>query len=146
MISNMQLEDVLTILGRVGTVQLRKGTNDRSATPGHVADTKGWTCELTIAGYLRPYGHGGSGGSQLRVGSSGRGSTSLEAALSTLSELEAFLQSDDAAVCRACYVRDWEGQVYRSGPRPADVPVYQWDRSSRHPGDLKPEARLDYGD
>jgi hypothetical protein len=41
---NITLEDVLTILGRAGSVTLRKGTNDVSATPGMVM--RGQPCWL----------------------------------------------------------------------------------------------------
>lgn len=143
--TNMLLEDILQILGRVGTVTLRKGTNDRSATAGHASDTCGWTCEITLSGYLRPYGHGGPGGSQLRLGSSGRGLTARDAAAATLAELETFLKSDESKHCRDCYVRDWEGRVRMAGPRTEDIPSHMSSRV-RHPGKIAPEARIEYGD
>ena len=107
MITNMQLEDVLGILGRVGTVTLRKGTNDSSGTPGHKANVDGWTCEITLRGYLRPFGHGFSG-SILRLTSEGAGLSALDAAKSLLDRLEAFLDGEDGARCRNCYLKDHE--------------------------------------
>jgi hypothetical protein len=109
--TNMLLEDLLAILGRVGTVTLRKGTNDISATPGHKANTDGWTCELNVSGYHRPFGHG-AGGSPLyisgRHGSGAkppRGASATEAARHCLEELERFLESDEARECRDCYLK-----------------------------------------
>lgn len=111
----MLLEDMLAILGRVGTVKLRKGTNDRSATPGHTANTEGWVCELQIAGYLSPFSHGG-GGSPLYLGSGVRpGLTATEAAKSTLDELERFLDGPRSREARKCYEK-WGD--HRHGMRP----------------------------
>jgi len=124
MIENMQLADILAILGRVGTVTLRKGTNDVSATPGHAADTEGWSCELVIDGYLSPYSDG-CGGSQQTISRRGntRGLSATDAAKHTLFELERFLASEKAAVARECYLR--------------------W---GNHRNGVKPEAKINWGD
>ncbi|MFL6864062.1 MAG: hypothetical protein ACJ8DZ_13795 [Allosphingosinicella sp.] len=120
--TNMQLEDVLTILGRVGTVTLRKGTDDVSASPGHKADTEGWKCKIIVAGYLVPWGHGGRGGHQLTLEgevpsevSRPRGLSALEAAKRTLDELAAFLESDRARLYRERYLADGDK---RDGVKP----------------------------
>jgi hypothetical protein len=145
--SNMQLEDVLAILGRVGTVTLRKGTNDVSASPGHDADTKGWKCEVQLKGYLRPWGHGGPGGSPVSLGgwNAPGGMTASQAAAHTLAMLEQFLESAEGKACRECYAKDYEAAVRRAGPRPASVPVHQWQRGP-HPGPMVPEAKIGWGD
>lgn len=100
----MFLEDVLAILGRAGTVKLRKGTNDRSATPGHQANTEGWTCEITLRGYLMPWGHGGLGGSTCTLISRGRDLAAIDAARDLLEQVETFLEGPDGERCRACYL------------------------------------------
>lgn len=132
----MHLEDVLAILGRVGTVQLRKGTNDVSATPGHKAH-KGWTCEISLAGYNN------TGGTRTSVGT--KGETAMDAAAGCLAELERFLVSKRGVEDRARYVQHWETLVHLSGPRPANIEAWRW-QAQRHPGPMHPEAEITYGD
>ena len=137
MISNMQLDDVLAILGRVGTVTLRKGTNDVSATPGHRANTKGWTCEIGLAGYNNS-GH-------TRASVDAKGETARDAAVACLEALERYLGGPKGRADRARYVSSWETMVARSGPCPPNVPAYSWQRM-KHPGPMHPEAVINYGD
>lgn len=136
-LANMQLEDMLAILGRVGTVTLRKGTNDVSATPGHTANTAGWVCEITIAGYHN------CGYSQSRMGAWGcpPGLTATEAARHTLAEVEAFLSGPKGKEERARYVSGYELRVAVVG-KTSDT----FRNTYTHPGPIIPEARLDWSD
>jgi len=141
--ANMQLEGMLAILGRCGTVTLRKGTNDVSATPGHKANVGGWVCEITLKGYLSPYGHG-AGGSQVAIGrwDSPAGMSATQAAAHTLTQLETFLDGPEGKRCRDCYMRDHESKIARVGTK-------NWDNSGRphtHPGQPPPEIKINYGD
>ena len=119
---NMLLEDVLAILGRVGTVELRKGTFDRSGTPGHKADTEGWKCRVTIAGHHGPNvttyfdSHSVCNDEPCPAGS-----TALEAALNCLAQVEAFAASDEFKISRERYLASstahWDRQ--KGDERPA---------------------------
>lgn len=136
--SNMQLEDLLTILGRVGTVNLRKGTNDISATPGHEADNIGWTCTVQLAGYNN------SGGMRSEIGntydSPQRGLSMKDAAAQCLADLEAFLAGPKGAEDRGRYVRNWEIQTSLTGK------AGDFGRPTKAPGPLVPEAKIEWGD
>lgn len=137
-LSNMQLEDVLNILGRVGSVTLRKGTNDVSATPGHVADTTGWSCELSLAGYID------TGGMRQRLsGRFGdlRHRTALRAALDVLEELEIFLGGEAGKASRRRYEHHHQVRVGLTGRR-SDC----FHSTYADPGPMVPEARIEWGD
>ncbi len=133
--ANMLLEDVLAVLGRVGTVTLRKGTNDTSATPGHKANTTGWTCEIALAGYL------GLGGSRAAVGSYEKGLTATESASACIAALEEYLEGPKGQEGRARYIQHHELYASLAGKRSDPF-------NGRHPkpGKLIPEATIEWGD
>lgn len=91
---NMSLEDILEMLGGVGSVTLRKSKNPRSASPG-IAPFTGWTCEVSLPGY-------NNSGHTISIVSA-RGATGMEAADACHAAVEAFLDGDEGRTARERY-------------------------------------------
>jgi hypothetical protein len=133
-LSNMLLEDVLAVLGRCGSVTLRKGTNDVSATPGRVAG-RGWTCEISLAGYHN------SGGTRSYVNAGG--ATAKDAADACLARLEKYLSGTGGREDRQRYEQHHETMV---GLFQRRVSSDCFGGKHRDPGPLAPLAKIEWGD
>jgi hypothetical protein len=132
---NMALDDVLTILGRAGSVTLRRGTNDVSATPGHVANTRGWSCEVSLAGYNN------TGGTRSWVTASA--ATAQDAAEACLSKLERYLASPAGRGDRERYEQHHATMVSLADRRATSD---SFGGRYKHPGPIHPPVKIEYGD
>lgn len=131
--SNITTDDILNIISDIGTTSIRRGTNDISASPGFTTDTKSWTCEVTIQGYLNV--------GFMSTTLSHTAPTPFLSADGLLEKIQEYLSSDKAKYERKAYVDDYNFNLdahNRASKAERNHRYYL----RRHPGKFIEEAKI----